>query len=299
MSKSRDNGDTFEYSVVYYLRLHRIKSNNEYTTAKTEKILKKYDSQKISIRQRITQTKSIDRAFRFIFGNSKIPKSYELMKDRNSKKTTADIIIYLVNDSREIHISCKHNSYSLKHQRPSNLLNQMDATKSEQKKYKKEYDSLISAYYVKFDNKGYTQFREILKKQKNRMYKNVNKLVCKYVNKAKKLYQQAWIRFLLGINTDEDSSDEDVEIIRYTLLSKKKGGIKLMSLNKMIVTNIDAEVKDNRILVDLLDDENYIQGTLNLRIHNASSSITKNLSLKYDTTWELGSIPDLYEMHNF
>lgn len=301
MAKSRKNGDVFEYIVIEQLLKYDITPENKYTQDKTKRLKDKLD--KCTDKKDVTtKRRKCKKCIDHILDNRQY-KSYELLQDNNHLKTTADIIIHC--DDVKIYISCKHNNYSIKHPRPSNLHKQLHTSV----KYAKEYKTINDKYYSYFTKKQYVAFKEVSDNRKKKMYNEFNNLVISSINKSNVRSKILFACFLLGITVPSDindgynSSDCDSDYehednnVRYILIYESKH-VLLKDILKINIDDIKAYRKSsNTFHIDILHNNNIII-TLKLRIHNASNRITEKISLKYDVT-VITDNDNLYAIHQF
>lgn len=263
MAQSRRNGDIFEAAIVVELEANGLVPASS-ALKKATQLKTKYEE--LSIGRRTRLSNQLHAVIPGLLAHVVNPTEYKLVGDNRAKKgartTTADIIVVAEDD--DLYISCKSNSYSLKHQRPSGLPNQLSMGKSTTKRFIKEYKAINNRYYDRFD--GCTAFREVRTEQIEWMYKRFNQLVSRYIEEAPDADQIEFVKFLLGV--------EDCNKVLVMLI---EGEVVVYKMSELAFDSFEIEVDGKNILIETPN------GDINMRLHTASSKITKKLSLKYDT----------------
>jgi len=261
MIKSRLNGDRFEYIIakLYYdngLKFYDLKSETKF-----KKLEDKY---KNNFDEKINNNELEN-----IFNKENIWK-YDKIKFTNDcdgiSGNVADIELYKNNDEK-IGLSCKVNNISIKHQRPSSLYKQCNFDDMYSELYKEEYKKYNDKWYE--NTKDKITFDKIDKDEKFKLYGDFNQLTKKYLEKISDIQTQSFYKFLISYEhiyvIHHDSKNNKISIYNYC---KTKLPTKINSIS----------IKDNHLKILFDNDIN-----INLRLHNASKTITKSLSLKYDT----------------
>lgn len=205
-------------------------------------------------------------------------KIYHLTKDNDGKKgITSDIKIYDSSNSNIISISCKRNNHSLKHQRPGALPKHLKLSDELSAKFKEEYKNITQQFYKECnnDNNKIYLFKDCTLENKNKLYKDVNELVATYLIKSSYEQKLSFIKYLLSMN------DENLYILHYSDKSKKANLYKYNTSTMTSDINDSIEISRKEHNYIIIKWNNLI---IQLRLHNASSRITKSISLKYDTT---------------
>ena len=172
----------------------------------------------------------------------------------------------MYNEKEEsIGISCKVNNISIKHQRISSLYNQCNFKEEKKEKFIEEYKKLNNNWYNKIKDK--TNYCNINKEEKNVMFIDFNNLVKKYLKQIKniKCYYDFLISYEKIFVIKYDNKKQQITIINYLNINDAKKISKIEVDNNYINLEFDNKIK------------------IKMRLHTASKSITKSLSLKYDT----------------
>ncbi len=258
---SRKSGDLFEYKFATYLLNKGLIFNDEYSKQKY-----------INLKNKTSENDNINNindALNKIF-NIKHFKNYTIIKftkDNDGQKgIVSDINIYDVHDNY-IGFSCKVNNISIKHQRPSSLNKQIGMNEHTEILFKNEYKICNDKWYNKIKNQ--ITFNKIDKNDKTIMYSEINNIVFKYLNKMTSDEIKFYYNFL--INYDK------IYVLKHNTIKKKL--LLYDYVNKTQPTKI-LSIEIIKQYIYILFDNNI---KIKLRIHNASSKITKSLSLKYDT----------------
>lgn len=264
----RKSGDAFEYAIVYFLKGIKAYAHDRYSEEKEKRLLDKWDSMKVPLRKKLSQAKKIDRAIASIVDSTDIINTYTLVSDDQGRiGDTSDIKIH-TSSGKVINISCKNNNLSIKHQRPSNLGKQMNLSDADTRKYREKYMKVNDRYREKWQQ--YERFNQIDKDQKWRLYRRVNKVVRKQIKRSSTDCQEYFVKYLM-------SADKDEYIMKWSDQTNTLELVRLHELGKRIT---DVTVDENVLAIHLEDVK------ITMRLHTASSKITKTLSLKYDTKIE-------------
>lgn len=262
IGKSRKSGDLFEYKLAKYLTDKGLILDDEYTKNKYIKL-----KNNISKNDNINDVNNaLDKICNILhFTNYKIIK---FTKDNDGKNgTVSDIEIYN-SDKNCIGFSCKVNNISIKHQRPSSLYIQSKMNSQNSNIFKQEYKICNDKWYNKLKN--CITFNKIEDIDKMEMYKEINTVIFKYL----KIMTYAEIKFYYNFLIHY----EKVYVIKHDVIKKKL--ILYDYINKTQPSKI-LSIEIEKQYIYILFDNNI---KIKLRLHNASKTITKSLSLKYDTT---------------
>jgi len=288
MANSRTSGDILEGLLCEVFESLQIECK---TPDKRDKIYEKKKNVATNLQQEVkTEIKNtIEKIITPDEG-----KNYHLTKDNDGKKgITSDIKIFDSSNANIISISCKRNNHSLKHQRPSALPKHLQLSDELTSKYKDEYKTITQHFYKDCNVNQIALFKDCDPENKTKLYKDVNELVATYLSKATYEQKLAYIKYLLSMN------DENLYILHYSDRTKKANLYKYNTANTPNAVNtanaaktanstktssdepqsIDVSTKDNNYIVI-----KWNNLTIQMRLHNASSRITKSVSLKYDTT---------------
>jgi len=271
MANSRKSGDCLEYNIVEILvngfnfSFYDKKSEDKFNKLKT----------KITNPDCNLSVKSLSKLFKDI--NINTYNKIKFTQDNDGKKgNVSDFELYGSNDGYNtdniknhdiIGFSLKKNNISIKHPRPSAFNKQSNLNEANSIKYKEDYLKCNIKWYEKI--KILETFNKIKALDKEQLYLDFNNNTKKYLEKLNSEEVKAFWKFLINYNK--------VYIVKYD--TKKKQIILydyLTTPDPKLINSI--EVKGNHIIISF---DNGIN--IDLRLHNASKSITKSLSLKYDT----------------
>jgi hypothetical protein len=259
MPKPRESGDQLEVALCILLDSLQLKCT---TPEKRDKLYACYNNAAIGIDQN-----TLANAVRHILPNN--PTHFYMTLDNDGTKgITSDI--YVCNDTTSIGISCKRNNLSIKHQRPRALIQHLMLSKETELQYKTEYDKLIGDFFTTSNSAKHILFNQV-GNLKNKLYTDINELACKYIYAAADENKLHLIKFMLSAN------EKNAFILHYNDNNKTFKVCKLAkSVNAIESFNVTCK-KTNYLEIEC----NTIKFIL--RIHNASSRITKEVSVKYDT----------------
>lgn len=270
--KSRVSGDIFEYAIVDYLEDKNINPVDNYTRTKGKKLYSKYDQ--LTVAQRVSYRNKINKAFNYILSSNENMNSYQLLTD-NQGKLGESSDIFINTNKRQIKISCKNNNLSLKHQRPSSLPAQINMNYKDSLEFKKKFSRLNEHYYTLFKDVEY--FNRLTKDDIYEMYSDINELISEYLQKYLiEANKNSFLEFLLSYSPNKF-------IFQWL---EKSNSLNVIDLDSSYSTPIKISFNLNYIYIRL-DNESLIS----MRLHTASSKITKSLSLKYDT--KINDITDI------
>ncbi len=257
---SRKSGDKFEFTIINYLEKKNITCYDQFTQNKKDKLLNKCAST-------LEIDLQLDKFYDAYLHNKNL-NTYKLASDIDGQQCkSADIILY--DDENNIYpISCKYNNISIKHQRPSSLYKQLALSESLSLLFKKEYNDCISSIYNNL--KIYKKFLDLPKNLKNNLYSQIIDLVYQYLVKISLVSTNVYRFYNFLISTD-------TIIIGYDFRKKNLNIYELKNLD------IPTQFIINKRKSNYLDIEFNNGIKISMRLHNASSIISKNISLKFDT----------------
>lgn len=185
-----------------------------------------------------------------------------------AKGDTADIIV----QTRErpiIKLSVKHNNASIKHQRPNKLYLQLALADEDAALFRQQYKQINDRYYEMWRHRP--GFADIAFEEKTAWYRDVNALTKQWLERAPE-YLARYTCFLLDFDPDKvilkwDQRKQEIETIRYS--------------PDAFGTPTSLSISDTGSFLYIEFDSGK---QIKMKLHNASSRITKTLSLKYDTS---------------
>lgn len=179
-----------------------------------------------------------------------------------TKGDSSDIVVGGVT---KFGISIKNTKSYIKSQRPSGLPTQcgIRSVSDMGRDYISKYTDVCNKFYISHIN--YSYFRDIDKKHIHDLYSDINMIVIDFLTKLKMKNMVMFFEFIYSNNVQIINTKKSVIIYDFT---KRK-----------IPTTCDISINRGRVELK------YNTGLVVLmRLHTASSRLTKNLSLKYDTT---------------
>lgn len=269
-AKCRFIGNMLEFTAARTLAACGGTPRNCYTREKMTKWQSLYSSS--SIPDNMPHLTDFEKAYDQLEVNFSLPLEFELAND--SRQDTTDLSIY--NQDKVINISLKNNNTKLKHQRPKALHKQVQLSLDQTNQFQREYQQINDHYYNLWTQQSnITLFKDLDPSQKQELYDAILDLTIKWLQKDPK-YIRNYIHFV----TPRTSSQSHVlcwnpDSRCFTLIHKKVP-------NNLTYDNPDDYKvwKESTFLYISFKNE----FTLKIRIHNASSRITKTLQIKYDTT---------------
>jgi hypothetical protein len=191
---------------------------------------------------------------------------------------TSDIIVRDEVLHTQIGISCKRNNFSIKHQRPGALARHLGLEPSNAAEYMTAYKHITGSFYEECRREGVVTFPAVHEERKRALYREVNALVAHTIASAEADQQARMIRYILSLDEALMFGTEATNFIMHWDDKKQDDAVKLYKLCIEHVGRVDSiHWEENTIRIDSGDVK------LSLRLHNASSRITKSVSLKYDT----------------
>ena len=191
-----------------------------------------------------------------------------LAQDHAGKSSkVADVII---KGKTTINLSIKNNKDYVKSHRPGGFSNQAKLDKKTSYDYKQEYNQVISLIYKKYEN--LKLFKQIsINDKKKYIYNPIYDLTEKYLYKLSNKQIEFYFEFLSGSSGFYQCLNTKKEIIIHD---------RTKQLPKPILLNCSRNNKG--YLVVSFEFENRDPIKFSMRVHSASSRITKNISLKFD-----------------
>jgi len=197
----------------------------------------------------------------------------ECPSDNDAKK--GDVTdIRLIQDKQYFNLSIKSNHEAYKHQRPETVMNQLGYKKetSQDKTYRSALKTIKLDFLKEVVSRRISLFNQFSLEEKNKLlYAPVIRLIhSRYIEFGEKeLAAKNLFRFLVGNNDF------------HKIIRKEKS---------ISITHISADAREVKFFSSELDEKpNYLNLrfsnglSLRLRLHTASSRITKSVSLKFDT----------------
>lgn len=258
MAASADVGLAFEYSVLQILFKYHCKCDKTFIQ-KMKSFREHYDNQSYEVKEKFTKCAEL------IVQN--ILKGYKLIgvehpSDRDaSSGISEDLVIHT--DKEPVRISLKHNNFSIKHFRPNTTCEHLGV---ESTTFKEIYEDICNKFYEKYadcvtfkdakdmDEDGIT----------NDLYIPVVNLVCSTLKKHKDSVEK-YFNCIMGINSHYMCCLVRKKLYIYNFIDiPKPKTAKILSYKQYITLEFNNNV------------------TIEMRLHTASSTITKNPSLKFD-----------------
>lgn len=175
---------------------------------------------------------------------------------------TSDIVMIPSN----IRLSIKHNNMFIKHQRCNKLHKQLKLGHDDARQFEEEYKAINDKYFNKWKH-----CKTFNRCDKTELYNEINRLSLKWMS-GKHEHLVCYLNFILDLNPKKyiifwDKRKQLVQIIHFDKL-------------KDIIYNETPHlyISGNFIIID------FSSILIKMRLHNASSRITRTLSLKYCTT---------------
>jgi len=257
MSRSRLNGDIFEFSFYHYLvTQHGYTFFDEWSETKYTKLRQKTPPSK---RHNIS-TLEDNLPFKLSDYNS-----MKLLRDLAN--TSNDLELCNTISGKALGISLKNNNLSLKHPRARSFGNLLDA------EYVRQYEELNNSWYAGFEEVQAETFSECRKSSISSMYNDFTSLLKKHIVACN---AQSLVNYCCSI-TDTNY-----------IIKRNKNGTFTTYQNKIDIGQLSINVipvSDNTFHIKLSN--NLV---LSFRIHTASKRVTKMLSLKYDVKYVLSPL---------
>jgi len=271
MSRSRLNGDIFEFSFYHYLvTQHGYTFFDEWSESKYTKLCQKIQPSKIHCidsKNRYANKVSycMDRLEDSLPFNLSDYNSMKLLRDLAN--TSNDLELRNTITNKSLGISLKNNNLSLKHPRARSFGNLLDA------EYTKQYIELNDSWYAGFEEVQAETFSECRKSSISSMYSDFTSLLKKHIVTCD---ARSLANYCCSI-VDTDY-----------IIKRNKNGTFTTYQNKIDIERLSINVipvSDNTFHVKLSN--NLV---LSFRIHTASKRVTKMLSLKYDVKYVLSPL---------
>ena len=270
MSKSNLNGRALEYFIT-----------NELVT-KVQGIIQIGETSELQKRD-YPKINLLDPATLTLFNKASLIISQWLLTQINIKSIQrfhdsagkeSDVTdIQLTGDDDVLNISVKSNHLAIKHQRPGSLIQQFGIAKgsSDDINYREEYNKLNLNFHkeAKRVNPDAKLFNEVEQIKNSYIYEPVCRTVAEKINTygEKSEYSRDFQNFLIG-------KTDFIKIIVYP--------------HKVVVLQFNNLPKSNKMTANR-SSSNYVNVDFHngikvkMRLHTASSRITENLSLKFDS----------------
>ena len=177
---------------------------------------------------------------------------------------SSDITLHF--GKEQLRLSIKNNKRYVKSQRPSALPRQCGYrnTTLVAKGYKDQYNKVCSNFYESY--KAYHYFRDIGRDPIKKLYADINTIVSTFLKNTEIKHMGEMFKFVLDDNIQIVNSKKNIHIIDFT--------------NIQIPNKYDVSI--NRLGYIIINTDTGM--SISMRLHTASSRLTKNISLKYDTT---------------
>lgn len=198
------------------------------------------------------------------------PINFVILTDDNGKKgDVADIRIEL-EQQKCIRISCKRNNTSIKHPRPTGIINHLFTSNPITCNIEKHhYKSVNNAQYQAI--KEYSKFKDLPQDMKDTLYLKINEHILQILAKADRHALSVFTTFTLNLSYEHDVLTYNNGKITY----KRYEGIGVALPEQVSIT---FHMKSNNTIIGCINNV----PKFSMRLHTASSRITKTLSLKYD-----------------
>lgn len=270
MSKSNLNGRALEYFIANKI----IKSNTKIIQLGDTADIQTRDLQKISQlepKTTILFQKASLVIFEWLVTQIDITTIERFHDSAGKKSDVTDIQLKGIVDV--LNISVKSNHLAVKHQRPGSLIQQFGIPKgsNDDIQYRNEYQELNQIFHdeAKKINPEAKLFNELEEIKEDYIYKPICSKVAEKINTygEKSQHSKDFQEFLIG-------KTDFIKIVVYS--------------NKVIILQFNNLPKSNRMTA-VRSSSNYVNVNFHngikvkMRLHTASSRITSNLSLKFDS----------------
>ena len=274
------NGRAFEYSIVNNIYdlfpevilyenalLHQKRDKEKYVSC--PKLLRdSFDSSSIKIANWL-EDKLNDKSKIFYI---------DRLSDNEAKH--GDVTdIRITQGNKIINLSVKSNHDAFKHQRPETVMNQLGflVDSLEDKEYRRRLTKIKKSFLLKASelDSHATKFRELKDAQPDfidrHLYEPIKQLIYSVYEKFGDIEHCAnnLFNFLVGTRNYYKivKMEDELKIYKYSSIN-----------NNITSLKPELDFRPNRILIEFSNNWRF-----NLRLHTASSRITKNISLKFDT----------------
>jgi hypothetical protein len=258
---SRKSGDLFEYSITHHLiTVYNLKFTDDYSKDK-------FANWRSRLQVRYFDLPFIDEFTMY--------DKIRLCRDTEGHAgDSSDVELH--SDRELLPISFKNNNISIKHPRAGSIQDHL----IKQTMYKQKYNDINDKYYKLFTDSAISTFKSIPAELKLKMYNDFTSLLVGILS-TDPLSCRSLFQFCIGIRCRHQliikNEKNKVNIFKYKPVNFNKAQIKRLSENSFKLT--------------------VGKTTIKFRIHNASSRITPNLSLKYDVTPD--NVNDLFDELTF
>jgi hypothetical protein len=267
-------GNALEYAICQGLQKRKIAPFSTETSDKLKRLKRDFDTVNEPSRIKYRRLDSVLDTLGIT--QAKFPQ-YELTHETigHIKADTSDLILHSPSDPKDnIKLSIKNNNTYIKHQRPNKLYLQLQLTQKESLRFISAYTAVNDRYFNLW--KDLKTWNNVPTTKKFELYEEINQLTLKWIS-ANPARLMCYLGFVL------DAADPKKYILKWD-----------PSMNDFMVITYNADdfsikgkaakyelsVRDSSFVMIKVGTKHLVQ----LRIHNASSRITKVLSLKYTTT---------------
>lgn len=201
-------------------------------------------------------------------------RSFTISSDHDGKHgIVSDVIVHGENGS-QVGISCKRNNFSIKHQRPQALGKHLALGEAHALDYKDRYKGITTSFYDECVKNDWRVFRAVPRDDKQDLYRRVNELVKTTIMESTEKQHAHLLNYLV--------SREDRGYVLHVGLDETE--VRLFKYHWGALNSIQSVYWKNREKNStmIVLDASSLQ--LNMRLHTASSCISRSISLKYDTT---------------
>lgn len=264
-SKSRHVGNMFEYQVCKLLINRNIRPLNSFTLSKLERFTNNLEDETKDDSRHRKRRELVNQMLDMM--NVRLPHTthFEICHDNNgSNGNAADIVLHPSN----IGLSLKNNNTFIKHQRCNKLYIQLGLMEQDAFLFKQSYQLINNKYVTEWLAKGLSRFNQIQLDQKFELYHEINALTSFWLSQ-KREYVYNYLTFVLSPNTyfvNWDARKKQLVVFKYNQLPIES-------------SNVHLKITNRSILVI-----HYDNLCIKMRLHNASSRLTKTLSVKYSVT---------------
>lgn len=272
--KSNINGKSLEYAICRHI-------NNAYNTScisqDYDEYKQKYDLLPKNDKDNFDLCGEVVCEFLTKKINSGIPTHTYLNPDSKGKESlTADIVVSYSRDFC-VNLSIKNNKFTSKHQRPMAFMDRCGINKNDIVEYRKSVQKINDEFYSNFHHLQH--FRSVEKDYIKTMYSDINNTVVGYIKNLDKNQVKNMFHFLNGIDT------------QLYIVQNTKTYVDIYDCTNKIHVPTRVSTSLNNLGYIILEFNS--KHKFSMRLHTASSKITKNLSLKYDTV--LINVDEIYK----
>lgn len=268
-------GRALEYAIVAEI-IQRLPQNQIHLTQRALQDQRRDEPKYLNLSPRMQEnyTKCSAGIFQWLDSNFQISTqsiSIDRLSDHLSKQGDVTDIRFAIG-SLEINLSVKHNHEALKHQRPASTAQHCGYIKgsAEDIQFRRDYSDITRAFTTTVQ--GYTNFRDL---NQGVVFTQLYSPICQLVT-----------QFINTFCTSQSSASH-----LFTFLVGRKDFYKIIfyeSQSLVLIKNFSKPPFVNSVTADS-SNQNYVSlqfsnaWTISMRLHTASSRITINPSLKFDT----------------